>query len=105
MLFMVIERFRETNALAGSATSGAAPRPSQAGAAAVYERARERGRMMPDGLRYVDSWVDVGLRRCFQLMECDDASLLAVWVAAWSDLVDFEVVPVITSREAAALFA
>jgi hypothetical protein len=84
MLFMVIERFRD--------------------AGAVYERARERGRMMPDGLRYVDSWVDVSLRRCFQLMECDDASLLAAWVAAWSDLVDFEVVPVTTSREAAALF-
>jgi hypothetical protein len=86
MLFMVVESFRE---------GGAAP---------VYERARERGRMAPEGLRYVDSWVDVGLRRCFQLMECDDAALLGAWIAAWSDLVDFEVVPVVTSRQAAALF-
>ena len=70
-------------------------------AAPVYDRFRERGRLAPEGLRYVSSWVDVNLRRCFQVMECDDPALLAEWVAAWADLVDFEVVPVLTSAEAA----
>jgi hypothetical protein len=82
---MVVERFRDGNA-----------RP-------VYERAGQRGRMMPDGLRYVDSWVEANLRRCFQLMECDDITLLMAWIAQWADLVDFEVVPVSTSAEAAAV--
>ncbi|MCG7207367.1 DUF3303 domain-containing protein [Streptomyces arenae] len=63
MLFMIIERFRG---------GGAAP---------VYERFRERGRMAPDGLRYIDSWVDASFSRCFQLMECDDLSLLLAWVS------------------------
>ncbi|MEU0558434.1 DUF3303 family protein [Dactylosporangium sp. NPDC006015] len=81
---MVIERFKDGQ-----------PRP-------VYERARERGRLMPDGLRYVDSWVEASFARCFQLMECDDLTLLMTWIAQWSDLVDFEVVPVVTSAEAAA---
>ncbi|GAA1799492.1 hypothetical protein GCM10009682_21390 [Luedemannella flava] len=85
MLFMVVERFRD------------------GGAGAVYERARERGRMMPDGLRYVDSWVEANLSRCFQLMECDDLSLLMTWIGRWGDLIDFEVVPVVTSSEAAAV--
>ncbi len=82
--FMVIEHFRH-------------------GAGPVYERANERGRMLPDGLRYVDSWVvaDQGFDRCFQLMETDDPSLFDEWIARWSDIATFEVLPVITSSEAA----
>ena len=79
---MVIERF----------THGARP---------VYERAAERGRMLPDGLVYVDSWIDESLERCFQLMETDDPSLFYEWIANWSDIVDFEVYQVITSKDAA----
>jgi hypothetical protein len=73
-----------------------------AGAGPVYRRAAEHGRMLPPGLAYVDSWVDVGLERCFQLMETDDPALLDAWIARWADLAEFEVVPVIGSREAAA---
>jgi hypothetical protein len=84
MLYMVIETF----------THGARP---------VYERTRSRGRMLPPGLNYVDSWVDEqNLDRCFQLMETDDASLFEVWLPEWRDLGEFEVVPVIGSAEAAA---
>jgi hypothetical protein len=83
MLFMVIERFRGGDA------------------APVYRRYRERGRMMPEGLSYVDSWVETDFGRCFQLMECEDARLLREWAAHWEDLVEFEVVPVVTSKEAA----
>jgi hypothetical protein len=84
MLYMVIERY-----IAG-------PGP-------VYERAAARGRMLPDGLKYVSSWVTAGsMDRCFQLMEADDPALFDVWTERWSDLVSFEVVPVITSAEAAA---
>jgi hypothetical protein len=69
----------------------------------VYERAAERGRMLPPGLAYVDSWVEERrLDRCFQLMETDDPSLFQEWTASWSDLADFEIVPVIGSSEAAA---
>ncbi len=68
----------------------------------VYARAAERGRLLPDGLFYVDSWVDERLDRCFQLMETDDPTLFDTWIAAWGDLVTFEVVPVLTSAEAAA---
>ena len=71
------------------------------GARPVYERARDQGRMLPAGLDYVDSWVDERLERCFQLMETDDAGLIDVWIAEWSDLVRFEVVPLISSDEAA----
>ena len=78
---MVVERF----------TQGAAP---------VYERAAERGRLLPDGLVYVDSWVDERLDRCFQLMETDDPSLFDEWTAWWADLAEFEVVPVLRSAEA-----
>lgn len=67
----------------------------------VYERLAESGRMMPPGLEYVDSWIDERLNRCFQLMETDDARLFEPWIAAWSDLMQFEVVPVIASAEAA----
>ena len=84
MRYMVIETF----------TRG--PRP-------VYARAAERGRLLPDGLTYLDSWIDERrLDRCFQLMETDDPSLFDRWTAAWSDLAEFEIVPVISSDEAAA---
>ena len=83
MLFMIVEHFRRGDA-----------RP-------VYERFRAKGRLAPEGLRYVDSWVTTDLTRCYQVMECDDRALLDQWVEAWSDLVDFEVFSVITSAEAA----
>ncbi len=82
MRYMVVERF----------TQGARP---------VYERAADRGRMLPPGLVYVDSWIDESLGRCFQLMETDDPALLDAWIARWSDLAEFEVVPVIGSAQAA----
>ena len=82
MRYMVIETF----------THGARP---------VYERARDRGRMLPEGLRYVDSWVETGLARCFQLMETDDPSLFERWTSQWDDLGEFEIVPVLASAEAA----
>jgi hypothetical protein len=81
MLFMVIERFRNRDAKA------------------VYRRFRDHGRGAPDGLNYVGSWIEANFDRCFQLMECDDARLLQQWVAAWSDLIDFEIVPVVPSTE------
>jgi hypothetical protein len=84
MLFMVIERFG-----------------GRAAAAAVYRRFGEKGRMLPEGLSYVSSWVEPDFGRCFQLMECDDPRLLAEWAARWQDLVEFEIVPVVTSAEAA----
>jgi len=65
----------------------------------VYKRSHEKGRMLPDGLRYIDSWVEATLDRCFQLMECDDARLFQQWVLAWQDLVDFEIVPVVPSKQ------
>jgi uncharacterized protein DUF3303 len=73
-----------------------------AGPGPVYARAAERGRMLPVGLAYIDSWIDAErLDRCFQLMETDDPSLFDEWTARWSDLAEFELVPVITSAEAA----
>ena len=84
MLFMVIEHFRNGDA-----------RP-------VYERFRRAGRLAPDGLTYVSSWTTEDLTRCYQIMECADRALLDEWMRAWEDLVEFEVVPVITSPEAAA---
>ena len=80
MLFMVIERFK-----------GRDPAP-------VYARLREQGRELPDGLRYVDSWVEANFDRCFQLMECADAALLQRWILQWRDLVEFEVVTVCPSQ-------
>jgi hypothetical protein len=71
------------------------------GAGPVYERAAEKGRMLPAGLSYVDSWVDEGLQRCFQLMETDDPGLFDKWIAQWSDLATFEIVLVLGSAEAA----
>jgi hypothetical protein len=67
----------------------------------VYRRFRDRGRLAPEGLQYVSSWVDEELKRCFQLMETDDRELLDEWMANWSDIVEFEVYPVIPSKEAA----
>ena len=71
----------------------------------MYQRAREQGRMLPPGLTYVSSWVEESFTRCFQVMECADPSLFQAWTLAWEDLVDFEIIPVITSREAAELMA
>jgi hypothetical protein len=68
----------------------------------VYARFRSKGRLIPVGLRYVDSWVAQDLTRCYQLMECEDDNLLQQWIDAWADLVNFEVYPVITSAEASA---
>lgn len=70
-------------------------------AAPVYRRFREAGRLAPENLRYVSSWVDLKFEKCFQLMETDDENLLKDWIANWSDIVDFEYFPVMTSREAA----
>jgi hypothetical protein len=83
MLYMVVEHFKDGDALP------------------VYRRFREQGRLAPDGLNYISSWVDEGFRRCFQLMATDDRNLLDEWIANWNDLVDFEVFPVMTSQEAA----
>ena len=87
MLYMVIETFR-----------GGDPVP-------VYRRFKARGRLMPEGIEYKGSWVTDDLRRCFQVMECQDRSLLDQWMANWSDVTAFEVVPVMTSAEAAAVVA
>lgn len=67
----------------------------------VYRRFRDHGRLTPEGLQYVSSWVDEELERCFQLMETDDRKLLDEWIANWSDIVEFEIFPVISSKEAA----
>ena len=83
MLFMVVERFRDRDAKA------------------IYRRFRDQGRMMPDGLKYVGSWIEANFDRCFQLMECDDLRLLQQWVLANNrDLgITFEIVPVVPSKE------
>ena len=78
---MVIERFRDRDAKA------------------VYRRFRDQGRGAPEGLKYVGSWIEVNFDRCFQLMECDDARQLQQWVLFWGDLVEFEIVPVVPSKE------
>jgi hypothetical protein len=67
----------------------------------VYQRFRDRGRLAPEGLRYVSSWIDKKLERCFQLMETSDPKLLDEWMANWNDIVEFEVYSVISSTEAA----
>ena len=84
MLYMVVETFRDGDA-----------RP-------VYRRFRDQGRLAPDGLRYIASWVTTDLRRCYQVMECEDPALLDAWMEAWRDIVEFEVVPVMTSSDAVA---
>ena len=72
-------------------------------ARAVYRRFRLRGRMAPEGVTYVSSWVDKGFKRCFQIMEAERAALVKEWTKNWDDLVDFEIVPVRTSKDAARL--
>ena len=83
MLYMVIERFKEGTA------------------AEIYRRFRERGRMAPKGLQYVSSWVDLDFKICWQLMQTEEFGLFDEWMANWRDLIDFEVVPVRNSAEAA----
>jgi hypothetical protein len=87
MLFMVIEHF------------GVGRAPD------VYRRFRDQGRMAPAQIRYVSSWVDLEFRRCFQVMEADSEGLLREWTKNWDDLIDFEIIPVMTSAEAAAAIA
>ena len=82
MLYMVIERFKEQD-----------PVP-------VYRRFRDQGRMTAEGLEYVSSWVDMKLERCFQIMETSDPKLMVEWIGKWSDIVEFEVVPVMPSADA-----
>lgn len=82
MVYMIVEQYRD------------------GGAKAVYRRLEEKGRMMPEGLAYVDSWVAADLDRCFQVVECGDARLIEQWIRQWDDLVEFEIVPVISSKEA-----
>jgi hypothetical protein len=82
MLFMVVERFRDNDMIP------------------VYRRFRETGRMLPDGLKYIDSWIEPSFSRCFQLMECDDLRLLQQWTLQWRGCgATFEIVPVVTSAE------
>jgi hypothetical protein len=82
MLFMLIERFRDNDMLP------------------AYRRIREAGRMLPEGLKYIDSWVEPNFSRCFQLMECDDLRLLQEWILMWRGAgVTFEIVPVVSSKE------
>ena len=83
MLFMVIETFRNQDARS------------------VYRRFRDKGRLTPDDVTFVSSWVEASLGRCFQLMECDDITLLQRWVVEWSDLVEFEIVPVVPGKAVA----
>jgi hypothetical protein len=87
MLFMVIETFRDPDAKA------------------VYRRFRDKGRMMPEGLKFVGSWVTADLGRCLQLMETDDVARLQSWVAEWSDLAAFEIVPVAPGKDTAEALA
>ena len=82
MLFMVIERFRDNDMVP------------------IYRRVRDAGRMLPDGLEYLDSWVEPNFSRCFQLMECDDLRLLQEWVLQWRGSgTSFEIVPVVSSAQ------
>ena len=88
MLFMVIERFEGNDMVP------------------IYQRLEARGRQLPDGLIFVDSWIEANFSRCFQLMECDDARLLQEWVLGWRGTgASFEIVPVVPSRETRAVVA
>lgn len=87
MQYLIIENFRDRD-----------PVP-------VYRRFRERGRLAPDGLNYVGSWITEDLARCYQVMECSDRKLLDQWLSQWSDLVEFEVMPVLSSAEVQARLA
>ena len=81
MLFMVLERFKNRDAKA------------------IYRRLNDKGRMVPEGLNYVGSWIEANFDRCFQLMECDDPRLFQQWVMQWHDLIEFEIIPVVPSAE------
>ena len=81
MLYMVIEHFRE----------GVAPK--------IYERFRQKGRMMPEGLEYVSSWISYDMKICWQIMQASDKALFAKWTRNWDDLMDFEIIPIYTSSE------
>jgi len=83
---MVIERFKADPAL-------------------IYQRLRKRGRMMPVGLDYVSSWINLDLKTCYQLMQTEDEALFARWIESWRDLMEFEIVPVRTSAETAKIVA
>ena len=83
MLYLIVEHFKQGD-----------PVP-------VYRRFRDRGRLAPDGLQYISSWVDERFQRCFQIMETADRSLIDQWITNWSDIVEFEVFPVMSSEEAA----
>jgi Protein of unknown function (DUF3303) len=83
MLYMIVEHFKDGDSLP------------------VYRRFRDQGRLAPAGLIYVSSWVDEQMQRCYQLMETEEQELIDRWIANWSDLVDFEIYPVMTSQEAA----
>ena len=87
MLFMVIESFRGQDAKS------------------VYRRFRDKGRLMPEGIEFVGSWVTADLSRCFQIMECDDITLLQRWAAEWSDLVQFEILPIVSGKDTASALA
>jgi hypothetical protein len=84
MLFRVIEHFKNRDA------------------ATISQRYKKKGRMAPEGLRYISSWVEPNFDRCFQLMECDEPQLFEQWISNWSDIAEFEIVEVITSKEALA---
>ena len=83
MLFIIVENFKNGDAVP------------------VYQRFRDKGRLAPEGLKYISSWVAEDFRKCFQLMETDDKELLKEWISNWNDLVDFEVYPVMTSEQVA----
>jgi Protein of unknown function (DUF3303) len=86
MLFMIIERFKDNDMLP------------------IYQRIRDEGRMFPEGLKYIDSWVEPNFSRCFQLMECDDLCLLQEWILKWRGFgATFEIVPVVNSKETQAV--
>ena len=88
MLFMVIERFRDSDMIP------------------TYQKVRETGRSLPEGLRYIDSWVEPNFSRCFQLMECDDARLFQEWILQWRGMgTTFEIVPVVGSKDTRAVVA
>jgi hypothetical protein len=82
-LYMVIERFKNGDAVP------------------VYRRFRDQGRMAPDGLSYVSSWIDDKMTHCYQIMETSNRALIDKWIANWSDIIDFEIYPVCTSKETA----
>ena len=87
MLFMVVEQFKNHSARQ------------------VYRRAQEKGRMLPDGLQYLDSWVATDFDRCFQLMETENPTLFRKWIKHWEDLVEFEIIPVVSSQQARLSFS